>query len=83
MKPISFDEARSSALTALAHLRGNEAERLAVIELLDAMVATYQARLLECSDTEAPVIRIAAKQLVRLRSGLTEKEIKSVGLFLP
>lgn len=83
MKPISFDEARSSALTALARIRGNDSERLAVLELVDSMLAGYQAKAAECPESELPIVRAAAQQLRKLRQGLTEKEIRTVGLFLP
>jgi hypothetical protein len=82
MKPIEFDQARQDAMTALSVLRGNELIRLQVIDLLNCMEAAYQARTINCGDAELPKIRHGAEQIAKLRRALTEKEIKSVGLFL-
>lgn len=82
-KPIQFEEARSSALSALAVIRGDENTRLRVLDLVDSMLAGYQAKAVECTEAELPLVRAAAMQLRKLRTGLTEKELRTVGLFLP
>lgn len=83
MKPIQFDEARSSALSALAAIRSDESTRLRVLDLVDSMLAGYQVKAVECPDAELSAVRAAAQQLRKLRQGLTEKELRTVGLFLP
>lgn len=83
MTPVTAEAARAEAMAALAKVRSNDHERLNALALIDAMILAYQAQILTCTDAEALVIRVAARQLLRIRSGLTEKEIKAVGLFLP
>ncbi len=82
MRPISKEDARSSALTALASIRGDDAARMKMLDWIDAMLATYQAEVLTCTDADVVKIRAAADQLQRLKSGLTQQEIKHVGLFV-
>lgn len=82
MKPIQFEEAKTAAMAALAVLRSSESTRLQVVAMLECMEAAYQARTLACSDNELAKIRAGADQVARLKRALTEKEIKSVGLFV-
>lgn len=53
-----------------------------MLDWIDAMLATYQAEVLTCTDADVVKIRAAADQLQRLKSGLTQQEIKHVGLFV-
>jgi len=82
MKPIHFDDARSSALIALAEIRRDESARQKVLDLVETMISGYQAKGLDCVEKDIQAIRAAAEQLQRIRKGLMEQEIKAVGLFL-
>lgn len=82
MKPIQKDEARSSALKALVAIRSDDSARCKALDLVEAMLATYQAESLSCTDADLPKIRMAADQLTRLKAGFTQQEVKHVGLFV-
>lgn len=68
-----------ATLTALREYRAGEQSRL-MAQMLDAMVAEYQERLVDCPESEIDRLRIAAQQLKRLRAALTAEDVSRVAL---
>jgi len=78
------NESKKDALLLLAAVREYRASEQTkiLVHMLDAMVEHYQVRLIDCPDAEIQPLRNAGKQLMLLRSALTDENLDRVSLTL-
>ena len=78
----SADELHKAGLAYLEVLRDyrSSEQTKVLVQMLDAMVGEYQARLLDCPESEIQPLRSAGQQLKKLRIALTADDLNRVSL---
>ena len=81
--PLNQDESRTAAIAALhqARLYPDSSTLESIKEMLDSMLAYYQARIIDCPDTELIVLRASARQVECIRKSLSTKNPQDIKLF--